>query len=188
MQATITVEEHPNPLLLTFPQNIPQRLSLLSVELLEQEKSLKPRKAVLIRGDHVTYMGRAASADEPQLMLGMLEGDAIRLFPAWGQFTMQQYLHKQMGTNKSLVEQNAGETQLSHFQQQMQVAEEMGTSKSKRKMRAMVRCVTDAHFSQETNRVQEENISHATQIQELFTSKKDELKEKAQSDQHEQEA
>lgn len=46
------------------------------------------------------------------------------------------------------------------------VAEEMGTNKSRRKMRQM-----------ETNKVQEENIAEAENIQAKFEEKRNEIKE-----------
>lgn len=51
---------HPNPILLTFPQNIPPRLDEMGIELLERETN-PSRKAIKLNNNLVTYVGKSSS-------------------------------------------------------------------------------------------------------------------------------
>ena len=48
----------PNPILLTFPQNIPPKLDEMGIELLERENN-PIRKAIKLNNNFVTYVGKS---------------------------------------------------------------------------------------------------------------------------------
>ena len=71
----IDVSASSNPILMTFPQNMPRNIEeLVESSSQYQQNTTKKRKAVMVLGDKVTWVGKAPkdSTQEPQFLLGLL--------------------------------------------------------------------------------------------------------------------
>jgi hypothetical protein len=72
----------PNPILLTFPQNIPPKLDEIGIELLERENN-PLRKAIKLNNNLVTYVGKSNQNEQAKLLVGLVSKNKIDLYPQY---------------------------------------------------------------------------------------------------------
>jgi hypothetical protein len=103
----ITVRDHKNPILLTFPQNVPPGVASMDMQLMVQDREVKDttklRRAITMRNQYITYVGKSERLEAPQWLVGLSNGTSIDVYPTFDHFTMKQYVHKSFGTNESLL-------------------------------------------------------------------------------------
>ncbi|CAD8171376.1 unnamed protein product [Paramecium octaurelia] len=164
MEVSLNFTEEPNPVVIGCPQGFPN-YSNIQILTKNGEDISEPqtRKVIKLSNDQMTWIGRQNHISSNNFV-GVHQGNTISLHPVLLQATLQQQIHKQ---NKQLQSRNSAlEDGLTYFEQRKMVAEEMGTNKSRRKMRQM-----------ETNKVEEENIVQAESIKEKFNQKQQEIQE-----------
>ncbi|KAM3128567.1 hypothetical protein pb186bvf_019335 [Paramecium bursaria] len=168
----IEVNNEPNPILLACPQGIPiyDKVQVFAKNIIEP----KSRKMIKLTNDDMVWVGKSEN-QEFQQYVGYIEDNKIQIHPVLFSGTLVQSIEKQNIDYQS--KNTALEQGLTLFQQQKQTAQELGTSKSRRKMKQM-----------ETNKIQEENIAEAEAIKEIFDQKKQTLKDEIEIQKFEHEA
>lgn len=153
-----TAEEE-RPVLLSFPHNPPQQLRESRMQLW-QHKTVKRRKLVEIDGGLMSYTGKwdpQHASNQDKFLVGIKEGDNIRLVETAGLFNMEQVAKK---AEEYQPEEEILFKDESYFEKKHRLTSDFGTRKAKSKMNAL-----------KNNRVDEKAISTEKEMNMLLKQK-----------------